>query len=56
MVLLFLGTEDAGEFEGIEHMFVGEMDVLFHLPGLIFTVGAAVVTLGLKTAAYLVKV
>lgn len=46
MVLIFLGTENAGEFEGVEHVLVGEVDVLLHLPGLAFAVGAAVVALG----------
>ena len=46
VVMFLLLAKDAFQDESIEHMFVSDMNIFFHLPGLTLTIGTPIIVIG----------
>ena len=46
VVMFLLLAKDTLQDESIKHMFVSDMNILFHLPGFALTIGTPIIVIG----------
>ena len=51
VVMFLLFAKDTLQDESIKHMFVSDMNIFFHLPGLTLTIGTPIIVIGVTVGS-----